>query len=357
MSQSKHQTREFCNHSETFHEKNGDIVCRKCGLVLENEPLFEGDGKIPNEKTQINEISTLRPTIGFQKERTSAKFKRLANKNKQIQQNKRLFDFRKRLYFEVKRLLSAIQLPEGLRSDIITQGIHFYSLFEKGSRIRNPSVIGAASLYFLCLERGFFIRFNILKSLLDADYRYLRECIQKLYIKIPTLKKLNKPEFRKKLIAQQLHGLYETMKDENKNFIGDAREWIEQNWKYIDNNRDRMITALAYTKVRNRLTDTLAANFLGVNLCNISYAKKQLAQIKRGQKTPSDIECKPPETAQLNRKIDHLQNTKENLENKLRILKGKNIYLRRLLREQKQKTRKLAVKYDHIIATRKNPKN
>lgn len=106
MSQSKHHNQTVCAHSETFHERNGDIICRKCGLVLENEPLFDGDGKIPDEDTQINQVSTLRPIIGFQKERTSAKFKRLANKNKQVEQNKRLFDFRKRLYFEVNVWIS-----------------------------------------------------------------------------------------------------------------------------------------------------------------------------------------------------------------------------------------------------------
>lgn len=221
------------------------------------------------EKRQ-NEVPN-KNTLGFKSElRQFPKYQRLSEINKQRLTNSenRKCDF----YYKATHILDCLELPLGLRDDVLKNAENFYSLIPKGSYSRGATVLISTSIYITCLER--FI-FRPRKAFyLICDKHLFDRCLKTILLENTALRlKLVNYEFRKKTILVQLSGLISHYYL-NGAFFNTASENLNKYFHEIKNAKNTAITGtifdLTMYQLRGRyLNISVCCKYLGIHQSTI----------------------------------------------------------------------------------------
>lgn len=229
--------KQFCLHYNRESNKECFLVCKDCGIVLDEAPNMVNDDPYFQTYTHFNHMSfhrdsspLLSTTIGSESERRNVqKFKRYSQLNKSKYTYTETLKI-KTLY-ETKRLLALLQLPNSLKKEVIKKVEFFYSQFRKATKFRGVLYLTPFILYITCLERNIFIDKKKIIEFSALDIKIFNQLFISILRNNKTLQeKLRDNDFRKDQILNSLSGYIDQKKNSfnKKGTVDLILEYLEQ---------------------------------------------------------------------------------------------------------------------------------
>jgi len=273
---SRHQRKlasSFKRKSEDpFYQKYEDLAIKEVALDLgrtwsdiEGTPT-PSDALIPFGPSKID------PRFGFE---------RIAK----LQEHRdHLTDLRIEIYINTGKLLSNLNLPLSLRTDIVSKSMEIYESYPLRAPARSPENIVPIALYLTSLERDIFLPWSELIKDHPKPWVLKKMLVDGLANDRALYNKIRSHDFRKDRILQMLSGLQSTM-NLPQDFYENSQIKLDKNYHMLSGYKDSVIAAIIW----DDLVDTYAKGqvakgleFLNVGRSTVS-SKKSAA--KREGKT------------------------------------------------------------------------
>lgn len=272
----------FCLHYNRENNREGFLVCKDCGLILDETPDMIKHDPNPKPYTHIKHSNIHRSTaplhsttIGSEFERRNIqKLKRYSRLNKPKYTHTEVLKI-KTLY-ETKRLLALLQLPAFLKNEIIEKSLFYSSQLPKKSKIKDVLHLTPFILYLTCLEKNIFIDKKKLFEFSDLNLRLFNRLFIIILRNNKNLqKKLRDNNFRKDQILNYLSGyIYHKKASNKKRTVDLILECLKQT--------PAGLTAKELLKLFNLSIQTISYHLKTLKNKGFIYSE----QIKEGKRSP-----------------------------------------------------------------------
>ncbi|MFX0023751.1 MAG: hypothetical protein ACFE9S_15600 [Candidatus Hermodarchaeota archaeon] len=155
---------QLCLHSKIGENREGFLVCKECGLILDEFPKLVNDDPYHRTYTHIKHSNFHREASPLLSTSIGTKMERILNSKYRIYSKSNHYKYNYNDILKIKtinetsRLLSLLQLPITLKNEVIEKSLLFYSQFPKASNFRNPLILTPIALYLICKEKIIFIK-------------------------------------------------------------------------------------------------------------------------------------------------------------------------------------------------------
>ncbi|MCP4648644.1 MAG: hypothetical protein GY853_01005 [PVC group bacterium] len=184
---------------------------------------------------------------------------------------------KKKKHYELRRLLSGLQLPIMLYESILKKDALYYSQAQE-DKLRDVFTSLPIALYLHCTENNIFVNRRDLYSLMRCDKKKFNQGLLKVLERNKELTgKLRSEDFRRKYILTILHGLKASLNCPH-GFIKLSYLYILECFEELKGKKDTVIVSFIYYMVRQKLPELpplrIACRFLGIEQSTISNNKK-----------------------------------------------------------------------------------
>jgi len=229
---------EECKSTDIIQTEQG-YVCSLCGLVLNAQRM---EYHHPYEQTRVQYSAIHNTTLGTHAERNCNKRSRDLNRlskihNTQTKPENTTINVKARR--EIRRILSALDLPNSFEASIFKKFKTLYSRIEKQSKFRAPRKLVPVIIFHYCRKRNIPLnskKFLSVSKLSQTDFREGRYVYLEFY-----------PEYftrdRVALIKNYISEIKEEFELGN-TFFKNSLHIADYFWKYLINTTDAVIAGL-----------------------------------------------------------------------------------------------------------------